>query len=236
MLEDRRGRRHRWSWDCSMAGSRTPALSLLGWALPCGSRRLVRWRRWYSRWPGAALRRRLPIVKLSTDVWLARTSESPPQSCLCTQGRCHVRRSAEFKISIASGSPTSLISATPRPAVGVQHQLAGIGRPGDRRRAATARMVSGAPSASLRTKALQNRHRPEPGGTRHGPRSLSRRHIHSSTSSGRDCREVCGESPTRRTSSWWMKNSVVFTPSSTPGITKMENRPATPRTRSTSSG
>ena len=40
-----------------------------------------------------------------------RRSGSPPQSGPRTQGG-HVRRSAEFKILIASGSPTSLISAT----------------------------------------------------------------------------------------------------------------------------
>ena len=64
----------------------------------------------------------------------------------------------------------------------------------------TARIVSGAPSAA----ADPRRSRTTPTWTRRNharPNSLRRRHIHSSTSPP-SWREVCGESPARRTSSW----------------------------------
>ena len=97
----------------------------------------------------------------------------------------------------------------------------------------TARMVSGAPpspaepirSSTTPTWTRRNQARAS---------SFSRRHIHSSTSGPRS-RAVCGASPARRTSSWWMKNSVVLAPSSTPGMAKTENRAGPLRTRSTRS-
>ena len=123
----------------------------------------------------------------------------------------------------ASGSPTTLTSATAAAAVGVEHQLAGrptmvtMGLP------PTARMVSGSPPSPGRCPAAPAPRRPGPVGTRRGPAASA-----GATSIPRRPRRglgrSCGASPARRTSSWWTKNSVVLAPSSTPGMAKTENR------------
>src|SRR5512132_3379285 len=103
-----------------------------------------------------------------------------------SQDRFHVRKSDEFKISIASGSPTSLISATL--VLPCAYNISSLGLPTSVtvEEPLTARIVSGAPSASAEPK----RSKTTPTCTRRNqarPSSFSRRHIHSSTSSSR-CR------------------------------------------------